>query len=157
MAVLHVNRGAFPISLRAMFSFSRASFALVTGILLIAPVRPAKAGTTIAAKSVSFADVSSAVNLASNGDTVTVPAGTATWTSTLTITKNISLIGAGIGQTIITNNVPFNPGATTVFSLSVQTNTNLMRLSGMTILPGLTGPKNDSQAIISISGVSTVP
>jgi hypothetical protein len=42
-------------------------------------------------------------NLASNGDTITFPAGTFTWTSTLTITKGITLQGAGIGQTIITN------------------------------------------------------
>lgn len=49
---------------------------------------------TVRAASVSFADVSSAVSLAADGDTVLLPAGTATWTSTLKINKNIILQGA---------------------------------------------------------------
>ena len=42
----------------------------------------------------SYTDVTAAVASASDGDTVMVPAGTASWTSTLTITKGIALIGA---------------------------------------------------------------
>jgi hypothetical protein len=39
-----------------------------------------------------------------DGDCVNVPAGSQTWSSTLTITnKSIQLIGAGIGQTVITS------------------------------------------------------
>jgi hypothetical protein len=55
----------------------------------------------VKARSPSLADVGAAVALAADGDTVTVPAGTSTWASTLTITKGITLQGAGIGQTII--------------------------------------------------------
>jgi len=58
---------------------------------------------TITAASPSFADVRAAVSAAVPGDTVIVPAGTATWSSQLVITKSVSLIGAGIGQTIITS------------------------------------------------------
>ncbi len=50
--------------------------------------------------------VVAAINGAADGDTVQVRAGTATWSSTLTITKAITLKGAGIGQTIILDNAP---------------------------------------------------
>jgi hypothetical protein len=58
-------------------------------------------GATIAAKSVSLADVRSAIASARDGDTVTVPAGTATWTSSLNVDKYITLQGAGAGSTVI--------------------------------------------------------
>jgi hypothetical protein len=58
---------------------------------------------TIVAASASYAHVAAAIALASANDTVTVPAGSATWASKLTITKGINLIGAGAGSTIITN------------------------------------------------------
>src|ERR1051326_848133 len=56
---------------------------------------------TYFAAGVDRASVSSAIALSSDGDTVMVPAGTATWSSGLTITKAINLIGAGTNQTII--------------------------------------------------------
>jgi hypothetical protein len=55
----------------------------------------------VTARSASLADVSAAVASATDGDTVAVPAGMATWTSDLTISKAITLQGAGIGKTII--------------------------------------------------------
>src|SRR5439155_15423960 len=60
---------------------------------------------TIEAKSASFADVSSAVGSAKTGDTVIVPTGTATWTTPLNITDNITLQGAGAGSTVIIDEV----------------------------------------------------
>ena len=48
---------------------------------------------TVNALSPSFADVSTAVAAAKNGDTVVVPAGTASWTKTLVINKPIWLVG----------------------------------------------------------------
>lgn len=60
---------------------------------------------TIDAKSVSFTDVSSAVAAAKDGDTVTVPAGVATWTAPLTITNNITLQGAGAASTTIIDEI----------------------------------------------------
>ena len=56
--------------------------------LLFAAYRAAQA-TTISATSPSFAAVSAAISSAHNGDTVIVPAGTASWTSPLVITKGI--------------------------------------------------------------------
>lgn len=57
----------------------------------------------ITATSASYADVSTAISKAQSGDTVIIPAGKTTWSSPLVITKGIKLIGAGIGQTVITS------------------------------------------------------
>ena len=43
--------------------------------------------------------------LAQNGDTITLPAGTFTWTTGVTISKAITIQGAGIGTTIIKDNI----------------------------------------------------
>src|SRR5947208_1648235 len=48
----------------------------------------------INAASVAFPDVSAAVNSALDGDTVLLPAGTASWTQTLYVSKRISIVGA---------------------------------------------------------------
>lgn len=80
---------------------------------------------TINASSASYSDVNTAVAAAKNGDTVRVPAGNFTWSSTLNVgSKAISIIGAGIGSTIINNTAGCavrwtNPGD------------NLVRLSGI--------------------------
>jgi hypothetical protein len=50
-------------------------------------------------------DVISAITLASDGDTVVIPAGTATWTTKVAILKAITLQGSGIGKTIIRDGV----------------------------------------------------
>lgn len=56
------------------------------------------------AASTSYADVNYCVNTcAARGDTVNVPAGSATWSSQLSLTKAISLVGAGAANTIITS------------------------------------------------------
>jgi len=68
---------------------------------------------TIDALSLSFFDVNKAIGSAADGDTVAVPAGTATWTDQLVVTKAITLMGktttdsvAGTAQdnTTITSN-----------------------------------------------------
>jgi hypothetical protein len=64
---------------------------LIAGFL--APTMQVRAAT-ITASSASYSDVSAAIASAVDGGTVIVPAGTAAWTSTLSITKGITLIGA---------------------------------------------------------------
>ena len=59
----------------------------------------------IDAKSPSLIDVTAAITLAKDGDIVKVPAGAVTWTSTLSITKNVTLLGAGPSLTVITNGI----------------------------------------------------
>src|SRR4030095_2302408 len=52
------------------------------------------------------ANVAAASANASDGDTVTVPPGVVTWSTQLTITRHITLQGAGVGQTVIYDNAP---------------------------------------------------
>src|SRR5262249_49396910 len=56
----------------------------------------------------TLASVQALHNIASNGDTVTMPPGTFTWTSGVTLTKSITLQGAGVGHTIIRDAVGNN-------------------------------------------------
>jgi hypothetical protein len=76
--------------------------------LLIGLVSTAQAAT-IAAASCQSAAVSSAANSANTGDTVTIPAGTCTWSQGVTISKAITLQGAGIGATVIVDAVSSSP------------------------------------------------
>src|SRR5438034_10886843 len=52
--------------------------------------------TTVNANSLSQSDVATAISSAVDGDIVTIPAGTATWTGTLSVKKAITLQGAGV-------------------------------------------------------------
>ena len=61
---------------------------------------------TINAASPSLANVATAVSSARDGDTVLIPAGTAIWTTGLSIKKAITLQGNGIGSTIIKDGIP---------------------------------------------------
>ncbi|MFA6339235.1 MAG: hypothetical protein WCW87_04255, partial [Candidatus Paceibacterota bacterium] len=60
---------------------------LFVSLFFITPFSGVEAAV-ITAASANVSDVQTAVNAASNGDTVQIPAGTATWTSSLSITKS---------------------------------------------------------------------
>ena len=68
--------------------------------------RPASqaAGCTVTAASPSQANVATALSGRSSGDIVCIPAGSATWTSGVTIPEGVTLKGAG---------TPNSPAATT--------------------------------------------
>jgi hypothetical protein len=86
-------------------------------------------GATITAAGCSQAQVQSAIDSAKDGDTVQVPAGSATWTSEVTVIgKSIKLLGAGIGFSNITRNSAVGSVALDVELSSTQTFT----LSGFT-------------------------
>lgn len=85
------------------FASSRRGAVVMAGVFLTCLGQLEAA--VIRAKSVSLNDVSSALALASEGDTVSVPAGTASWTSTLTITKGVTLEGAGNDATVILDDI----------------------------------------------------
>jgi hypothetical protein len=73
-------------------------------------------------------------NSAHDGDTITLPIGTFSWTTTVNITKNITIQGAGVDQTIIQDNVPrTNPTFGIVFDIS---GSGTWRLTGLTITFG---------------------
>ncbi|MGZ3770467.1 MAG: hypothetical protein ACXVCP_12340 [Bdellovibrio sp.] len=88
--------------------FKKLLFASVSFAIFIFSTEPIHAAT-LTASSCSYVDVSSAVNSASVGDTVNVPAGSCTWNNTLLINKGINLIGGNGGTTKITAGLgPYN-------------------------------------------------
>jgi len=76
----------------------------VAAVLLLALSRLGEAAT-INANSASQSDVAAAIASAADGDVLTIPGGTATWTRTLVVRKAITLQGAGVGVTIIKDGV----------------------------------------------------
>jgi hypothetical protein len=86
-------------AIRTIFLF------LATFLLCLWAFVPQNFADTHTAASCSYSDVNSAVSAAAEGDTVSVPSGSCTWNSGLSITKGITLQAAGIGSTTITGNV----------------------------------------------------
>jgi hypothetical protein len=90
---------------------------------------PIQAGE-VAASSCSSADVTTAIGTAVDGDIVVVPAGSCTWSSQVLIpnTKGVSLRGAGIDQTIITDNLTTDD----LLQLDVAASNAVVDISGFT-------------------------
>ena len=110
---------------------------------------PAKAAT-ITAKTCSQSDVRSAVNSAARGDTVTVPTGSCIWSSTLNLTKGITLAGAGVSSTAITASggivlVAVNPDSTAI------ANSENIEVSGFSL-----DGANSSTVLMTLQGASGI-
>jgi len=94
---------------------------------------------TINAASCSYADVSAAITSASTEDTINIPAGSCTWSSTLKITKGVNLIGAGKDNlTIVADaNIP-SPNNLIVYAPTPANASNNypFRISGFTFQLG---------------------
>lgn len=88
-----------------------------------------------AAATCSVTDVNAVINgpahTAVDGDTINIPAGLCTWTSSLTVTKGISIIGAGSSSTIIQDGYA---GTLLVVKIPSATSSTF-RLSGMALNP----------------------
>src|ERR1700733_6212525 len=70
-------------------------------LLLLSTLSGAKAHVAAQAASCNTSDVQAAINSAAEGGTVTIPTGTCTWTSGVTVSgKGISIQGAGAGRII---------------------------------------------------------
>jgi hypothetical protein len=119
---------------------------------------------TYTAASCSQPDVAAAAALVVDGDCLTVPAGTCTWTIPVTITKSIWFSGAGEGQTVFIDNVPKDgtpqsphttcAGGSPLISF-VAMNGSHPRISGFTIQGMATDPLICQPGHISIAGTST--
>jgi hypothetical protein len=100
-----------------------------------------------AAKSCLQTDVQTAVNNAARGATVTVPAGTCTWATVVTLTKGVTLQGAGAASTVINNGV----GDATMLQISPDStaiaNDETIKVTGFTFDGSGTG-----YGLIGISG-----
>ena len=97
----------------------------------------------------SLLGTQAAVNNAQNGWTVLLPAGSFVWNGTLTVNKDLQLMGAGIGQTIINDG---GANATTLISWTSSSNFS-DRLSGFTF-QGTTNNNLEYDSTISIAGNS---
>ncbi|CAN5659835.1 hypothetical protein BH18ACI4_BH18ACI4_09810 [soil metagenome] len=123
----------------------RALSAGVAALISFAAVDQLQANV-INAKSVALADVSTAIAAAREGDAVIVPAGSATWTATLTISKHITLQGAGVGQTIITDGA----GSSTLLVVNASNGSQdapTLRVTGFEFKGNRTGPSPRCQFI----------
>jgi hypothetical protein len=108
------------------------SFALLFSALSVATLHAA----THAAATCNTSDVQTAINAAAEGDTVTIPAGTCTWTSGVTISgKGITVTGAGAGRIIA-----YTPDTHTIATgtLTVTIGGFSPGISGTSILTGET-------------------
>lgn len=90
----------------------------------------------------SAADIQTCINGATVGDTVNIGAGSGTWTTQLSITKSIKIMGAGQGITNITNSYHLGSACTGAASSSqylisivplAPSDNPIIRISGMTI------------------------
>jgi hypothetical protein len=100
------------------------------------------------AASCSQADVQAMINISGPGDTVIIPAGTCTYTGTLTNFNGVNIIGAGIDQTIIVDEVPRSPNKVPVISLAG----NDYDFSGVTIRGGVTNLSVNDNGAMKVSG-----
>lgn len=125
---------------------------LAVWLALAAPAWAACTGAspTWTAASAATTDVSDCVTAASAGDTINVPAGSATWSSAVTVSKALSIIGAGSGAggTMLTASGTLDNG---FFYISGVTSTALLRISGfrfeMTDLTPKYGIKMNAAAV----------
>ena len=112
-------------------------------------------GETIVAASLSQADVQKAVDGATDGSTVELPAGTATWSTAVTVTdKFISIVGAGVDKTtIVGGEYPPSTGLPShrIFTITAKPG-GLTRLAEMT-LDGGAGAKDDyNKGMVALAG-----
>jgi len=87
-------------------------------------------------------------NQAQNGDTITLPAGILYWTTGVTISKTITLQGAGVGATVIRDSV--QSGQLIQVTLAAG---NLTRITGIEFQDG--GRTNRSSDILRVVGSNT--
>jgi len=112
---------------------------------------------TIEAKSCSYFDVSNAVLSAQRGDTVTVPAGSCTWSNELTITKAIRLKGEGIDKTIITSKLPLASGFTGYWLINYKPSNPVTDKDVLFEITGFTLDAASRAGAISLRNESSTP
>lgn len=105
---------------------------------------------TINAASCASADVQSAINSAASGDTVAVPSGTCTWSSSVTVpsSKGLIISGAGIGSTVIVDSV-----ATSILIVNVTGGNSLTRITGFSF-DGNSQTKSGTSGEIEVNAVA---
>ncbi len=115
-------------------------FGLLLGALFSATMRAA----TWTAASCNSGDVQKAMNSAGTGDTVVIPAGTCTWTSTISWTPPANVILQGqttcsgnipsscADNTVIIDNVSHSPNDNPMLSITTGSSNQSFRMTGIT-------------------------
>lgn len=98
-------------------------------LIILLFITPAWADTHTAV-SCEYSEVSARVADAGAGDTVTIPAGSCTWASTLAITKPIVLHGNGVGSTVITSTAT---GGGITYNPASPSSANRFRITGLSL------------------------
>jgi len=136
--------------------FNRVLRTLLIATLFFLPVSAWAAcggsSPTWTAASANYSDVLACVTAATYGDTINIPAGSGTgYTTSIVITKDLHIVGAGIGSTTITfnftaNNVgPYSPNTDEAifwFQPNATANSNIRTLA--------------SSGTIEVSGINFV-
>jgi hypothetical protein len=95
-------------------------------------------------------DVTTAINFAANGDTVILPAGSATWTGAVIVKKGISVIGAGKDVTLITTSMSGRTNRR-AFTITAAASQPMFRLSGLTI-KGISTEADSYDGVVYLGG-----
>jgi hypothetical protein len=131
---------------------SHEGYGVVTISVACTGIGQSDGGTVINAASASQAHVQAAIDAASPGDTVQIPAGTGTWTSQMSISKGINLIGSGIGVTTIVDDVPKGtPGSNRLMVVNVNSPATF-RIAHFTLQGSATDPSRYNQGHIALGG-----
>lgn len=97
----------------------------------------------------TVAAIQSAHDAASDGDVICLQAGNETWTSKVTVTKAVTIKGAGVGQTIITNNNTTDAGRLFDVALVAAKTTRIAHIEFAATTAG-----NNGQGVINVQGSS---
>jgi len=123
------------------------SFAFLVLFSLVFVTSQAHAGT-VTASSCAQSNIQSAINSAASGDTVIVPSGSCTWTTSVSISnKGITLKGAGIGSTNITDGTSGQ-----ALNINIDSASHFVDVSGFTFIKS----SNNSSGMIQIDGTQAV-
>ena len=130
-------------------------FCCATIVLLLASCEKEKPEPTqfaTLASNGSAADVQAKINAAASGDVVTMPAGTFTWSTGISIAKSVTLKGAGVGATIVKD--AMQSGA--LVTLDYASAANKPRMTGIEFVDGGRATQESvPMAIIKIKGSNT--
>ena len=142
---------------RATARRGRKSSALFAALLFAASGAAAQA-KSISALSPSLFDVNKAIGSAVDGDTVIIPAGTATWTAKLAITKGITLkgqttvAGAGTSSPTATDLTIIEDDTPATGPIIRVTSNAFFKMVGLTFVPGRRTTIGLAEGAIQLAG-----
>jgi hypothetical protein len=97
-------RGERPVTYQVWLSGLLVSLSMLLCAVMNAEAACGGSSPNRVAASPAWADVRDCVTAAASGDTISVPAGSATWSSTIDVAKNVAIVGAGASNTRVTMN-----------------------------------------------------